>query len=231
VSSSSDELEHFLPAFNRMLLALETGQNGEASRAADDFLRRRPAWEADQLSTEPSIYAYGVKLLAGRMSRADFGKVRADWVALAKVQRDRTGAGTTAASDWSAASAFPAITAADAQEALASLPAIRPLVDPYEASPYLGEPIGRAYLLAGKLDDAVAELSRASSPCAVFDSWGAVLATWATFDLGQALEARGDVSGACAAYARVVARWGTAKPGSRTADKAHAHAGVLGCPR
>jgi serine/threonine-protein kinase len=51
-----------------------------------------------------------------------------------------------------------------------------------------------------------------------------------TLDLGQALEATGDATGACGAYRKVLARWGNAKPKSVTADKARARSKALRCP-
>jgi serine/threonine-protein kinase len=53
----------------------------------------------------------------------------------------------------------------------------------------------------------------------------------AVLDLGRALEQTGDTAGACAAYARVLAKWGTAKPRSITADAAREGVRRLRCPR
>ena len=47
--------------------------------------------------------------------------------------------------------------------------------------------------------------------------------------LGETLEHRGDKAGACAEYARVLQRWGHAKPKSVTANAAREHARSLGC--
>jgi serine/threonine-protein kinase len=47
--------------------------------------------------------------------------------------------------------------------------------------------------------------------------------------LGEALEANGDRGGACAAYAVVLARWGSATLPSVTARKARGRVAALGC--
>ena len=87
--------------------------------------------------------------------------------------------------------------------------------------------IGHVYLLAGKPDVALPYLRRAVAACADFDA--PLTHTRAALDLGIALEAAADTPGACAAYAKVLARWGKAKPRSVTADLARARATKLGC--
>jgi hypothetical protein len=47
--------------------------------------------------------------------------------------------------------------------------------------------------------------------------------------LGELDEQSGDKPSACAHYAKVLDRWGHAKPRSVTADEARAHATKLGC--
>jgi hypothetical protein len=49
--------------------------------------------------------------------------------------------------------------------------------------------------------------------------------------LGDALAAKGDNAGACAAYKVVVDRWAGAKPRSITAEEAKRKAGKLACGR
>ena len=47
--------------------------------------------------------------------------------------------------------------------------------------------------------------------------------------LGQLHEQAGDTAAACARYARVLERWGHARPRSVTADEARMRATKLGC--
>jgi serine/threonine-protein kinase len=55
--------------------------------------------------------------------------------------------------------------------------------------------------------------------------------TWArtVLYLGETDENAGQKDSACASYAKVLERWGHAKPRSVTADEARAHAKALGC--
>ncbi len=114
----------------------------------------------------------------------------------------------------------------DAREALALEP--QPVVFPaLEGALFYGRTLGRTYLLAGRVDDAIAVARQASASCTRID--GFLKQVQATETLGEALEQKGDRDGACAAYATVLARWGHAKPRSVTADAARSHAKKLGC--
>ena len=112
-----------------------------------------------------------------------------------------------------------------------SRPGARLVGDALDFTPYLDEPVGRTALLAGEIDEAIAELTRVSGTCAVLETFTPVFSTWAAFDLGQAFEARSNTTAACAAYGRVLDRWAAAKPSSRTAAKALARVQALGCKR
>jgi len=82
-------------------------------------------------------------------------------------------------------------------------------------------------LLAGKIDEAIPFLRKATTRCvgmlAPFQQTHAHL--W----LGQALETKGDTKGACSAYKVVLDRWGNAKPKSLTADQARVRTTALAC--
>ena len=100
-------------------------------------------------------------------------------------------------------------------------------VPPHPTDLTAAEATGRVYLLAGDAEPALPELRVAARVCPVLDGiWQCVRASE---ELGEALEATGDRAGACAAFARVNAWWGQAKPRSLTADKARKHAKGLGC--
>jgi serine/threonine-protein kinase len=88
--------------------------------------------------------------------------------------------------------------------------------------------VGRAYFLAGRIDESIPHLARASAACnALAKPFEHVQANLL---LGQALESTRDVPGACKAYRAVLSRWGNAKPRSRTADAARARVNALSCP-
>ena len=94
---------------------------------------------------------------------------------------------------------------------------------------------GKAYLLAGRVDEAIPLLRRAAASCTILPrvDFGVTIATifWmrAHVLLGQALETKSDKAGGCAAYRVVMDRWKDAKPRSTTLEKAKARSKALAC--
>jgi serine/threonine-protein kinase len=117
-------------------------------------------------------------------------------------------------------------SAEDAREALAALPAYEPLPR-YRPLTMVEAAAGFTFLLGGRTDEAAAWLRQATKSCRAlaFPLEHTRAHEW----LGQALEAKGDKKGACAAYKVVLDRWGNAKPRSATAERAGARASELGC--
>jgi hypothetical protein len=180
---------------------------------------------------EPTIAIHAARLAAGGISRTQFAKLREEWLAREQKRVGRVGIvnAATEGTRWVFGDALAVMTAENAAAALASLPDAHPLVEASLFSPDMGEPIGRAYLLAGRPEEATSALKRAAGSCAALIGFRPIFATWARFELGKALEARGDAAAACAEYRRVVDRWGAAKPPSRTAAKASARLAALRC--
>jgi serine/threonine-protein kinase len=90
-----------------------------------------------------------------------------------------------------------------------------------------GDAIGRTYLVAGRSAEALPYLRRAASSCGALVDPLAVM--HANVDLGAALEANGDVPGACAAYGRVLDQWASARPKAVTAEHAKRRFVALTC--
>src|SRR5262245_34326403 len=65
--------------------------------------------------------------------------------------------------------------------------------------------VGRMYLLAGRVEEALPFLQPSQRPC-----FGPGTGHTADFALGQALDQKGDKAGACIAYAAVIAAWDNA---------------------
>jgi tetratricopeptide (TPR) repeat protein len=86
--------------------------------------------------------------------------------------------------------------------------------------------LGTVLLRAGRAAEAVPFLERAAHRCDGF--LAPVAQVRATAQLGRALEVTGDRAGACAAYQRVLDRWG-ATARSVTARDARLRATALGC--
>ena len=207
----------FAAMYPHVLLNLELGRRAKAMRIADVYLRERAGLSPSQVSGSLTFQAE--ERAAGVMTQEAFAAARDRWLTQ---DRDNTPALRSIE-----AYARPAETREDANAALAVIPdmrAVRVGLDPYDA-----EPIGRTFALAGRLDDALPYLVMASSSCALLSGTEAMYATRAAFDLGRALEDRGNVPGACAAYQRVLARWGKASPAAQTATKARERARALGC--
>jgi serine/threonine-protein kinase len=233
MTSVSADIFHFIVAYERVLLDLEVGRTADARKVADRYLEQRSAFVADDLSLEPTILIHAARLAAGGLSRPAFDGLRDAWLARddARIKNVGLRAGADAGTRWVLAHALAAQTPKDAEAALAARPDVQPLVDELGLTSDLAQPIGRTYLLAGKVDDAVPFLTKASAACRVLFFSRPMFSTWAAFDLGRALEARSDTSGACAAYGRVLARWGSAKPPSLTAAAARARSAALRCAR
>jgi serine/threonine-protein kinase len=218
--SESDQLTQAL-----ILTYEEMGQNAKAVAAAEDFLKRLPAWTADAPGdSRPVVLA--VLHRAGRISEAEFQAKRDRWVEeeRAKSQPPRASAA------WFDYYAKPARTAAEAREALDALPRFSPfrLEDSdlgFETA--RNQIMGNVYLLAGRPQEAIPYFRRALATCEILDvEYDSMLASE---HLGEALAATGDRKGACEPLQRVLARWGHARPRSVTADRARELSRKLGC--
>jgi len=82
--------------------------------------------------------------------------------------------------------------------------------------------------LAGRGEDARSPLESSIQPCATVLS---DTRHWVRTHLylGELDEQKGDKVAACGHFAKVLERWGHAKPRSVTADEARVHAKGLGC--
>jgi serine/threonine-protein kinase len=200
----------------------EMGQTGRALAVADAYMKRLPAL------TRESDHRFRHIVLRerrryGRMPDADFRAEREAWTKdYASFTHPRF-----ANARWLVFYAEAAASPLDAREALDALPQYSPLPR-FDGFVWDESVMGHVLRLAGRVDEAISHLRRAVATCLdphyIFDQ------TWAAEELGEALEAKGDKDGACAAYAAVLARWGHAKPRSVTADAARARAKKLGCP-
>jgi serine/threonine-protein kinase len=209
-------------------IALESGDTAAARAAAGAFVARSPALvraESQNHGVDLSLYLARVALPDGQAPAA-FEDARRAWIDARKAS------GAYPGSIWDYAYAATALTPSEASAALAALPKYAPLT-PFQTWDTIapgGLPdaeVGRAYLAAGKPDDALPYLRSAVASCNVFAA--PVEHTRAMLNLGIVLE-KTDKDGACAAYQKVIVRWGHAKPRSVTAEEAKRRATALGCP-
>lgn len=249
VQGSSELRRQARPTQIRLELRLETRRHAEATKIAEEFAERARAWQQqvdaitaaarDDLYDEARLYA---------LSR-DTGALSLDaWRMEMKRWRARTQQSSYRDDDrtlWAIAWAMPARDGREAAAAIAVFPGGLPSAEEgasdagqgaASAGPLnfrsAGFPYaftGRALLLAGQLDAAIAYLRRGAKACTALED--PFLHTRTHLWLGQALERRGERSSACVAYGVVLKRWGSAKPRSSTADEARKAARSLGCPR
>jgi serine/threonine protein kinase len=229
VTSAQTELEHVEPVRLLVDTYVEMGDVARAVRVAETFRSRRDAWVATRAYGDSALNNALPELLAmsrrgGAISREAFDAKRSDWLRDAKA----SGSPLWARELWVPAYAAPAETKEEALSALAALPAFAPL-PPARDLTMADAATGKVYLLADRAADALPYLRRAAVTCLALDE--PVAHTRAHWLLGQALEASGDVAGACAAYDVVEQRWGAAIPRSVTGQKARARSRALGCAK
>jgi serine/threonine-protein kinase len=198
----------------------EMGDYARAADVADDYMRRTAGLTKNW---NPWVHAF---LLAAqrrmhRISEAEYRASRDRFFEETKAKGDLLGA-------WLSAYTPAVHSADDAREALAAQPQGLTLPS-FEGDILDAHWLGRTYLLAGRLDDAIPMLRRAVAACPAADYGGFWFHLQAAETLGEALEQKGDKDGACAAYAEILSKWGNAKPRSVSADAARAHAKKLGC--
>jgi len=207
---------------------LEIGDARGAAAAADRFMRRNAAWVQEETSSFQESYAeprlLGAELEGGRISVAEWRDLGAAWE---RKQSRRVLPVQTWALRWG--NAGPAL---DGREALAAAPDAdasgpAPSMDVDALLGIIDAYTGRIHLQAGDPAGALPSLQHASQSCMSFDF--GPLAMRSHWWLGEAQEKLGAPQLACAAYRKVIARWGHAKPVSVVARDAKRRAASLGC--
>jgi serine/threonine-protein kinase len=208
-------------AYSRVLIDLEIGRSAQARQVADAYLRQREGLALSARGYQCPLIMEAAKLAGGETTRAAFGEVRRKWLT--------QNPDAPPVDRWLLAYALPTASREDADAALAAKPDTRPLFNLLALYPTSAEPVGRVYALSGRLDEAIDYLEPASASCQLLQGRHIIFSSWATLELGHALEQRGDKAAACAAYQRVLARWGKALPPSKTATGALERARALDC--
>jgi serine/threonine-protein kinase len=227
VAADRDAAWHSRTALLRAQALVESGRPGDAGRGIQAFLRSYVWMEGStddfSLSRDPTPPGLLAERRAGLLSPEKFEEQRYEWVRA----RMEKASGLYRPFVWLYGYAATSETAQDAEQAFVEQPRFGPI--PHFQM--LGMPdayVGRVYLLAGRVSEALSLLQRAARSClAVFFP---AEHTQVHFVLGQALESLGRREEACWAYGVVLSRWGHAKPRSVTADKARSAARSLGCP-
>jgi serine/threonine protein kinase/tetratricopeptide (TPR) repeat protein len=198
-----------------------TGQSRKRAAVAQDFLKRRGAWTRRTQWDDRTMWALSILLQEGAISPNEFSARRSEWLAGARREH-----GDDPLYEWLQGSLLNIRTEDEARQALAAMAAVpRELLDP-RVSNYPGD-YAVMYALAGRTDEAVPLLRRALSQCWMFSFPGGRAHLQSL--LGQALEKKGDKSGACTEYRQLLDRWGHARPRSVFAEKARERSKALGC--
>jgi serine/threonine-protein kinase len=222
----ADVKPHSEAAWNLVQALVESGRLREAGVAADAFLKKSDLWVLGAM--DAGVYGdWTPRLLdvarrSGVLTKEQWREQRDAWVTRwTKILPGKDDARAALV----AAHVLPVETREDADDAVARLPELLPLTPEWTTN---GDAIlGKAYALAGRYDDAIPHLRRAANACLALEM--PVDVTRASLLLGDALAAKGDPEGACAAYKVVVDRWGAARPRSITAEQAKRGMGKLGC--
>jgi serine/threonine-protein kinase len=228
-ADSPHEDEHAALALMRVSILQEIGQQAEAAREAESFLARRDAWEPNPRSEDWAISRDVTARLLAVMRRA--GVISREEAARRLSERLTAWHGKVAPHVrnflWVHFYAAAAATAEEGREAMAALEQYQP-VPPFKPFVPGDAYIGKAFLLGGRVDEALPALERMAKSCYALRYPMEYLHN--QYLLGQAREAKGDTAGACAAYAGVLDSWKGARPRSVTAELAQGRAKALRCP-
>jgi eukaryotic-like serine/threonine-protein kinase len=215
VPTTAEDYQHFNPLNAMMLAYTETGDRAAAARVASDYLSRRSVWRVPCPMCEAAMTAAAAR--GGRLDRK---------IALARITAafdTEVASGMSPETAWAQTFAFSAQTTPEATDAVAKLDELGVLPQPRW---WMGSS-SRTMFLAGRKEEARPILESLARICS-----GALSAMpWvhSHLYLGELDEEAGDKPSACAHYAKVLERWGHAKPRSVTADEARTRSKRLGC--
>jgi len=210
------EWEHFIPTSAAMLASTEAGDLKGAADLAADYLTRRSAWRDPCWRCEAVMAAAAAR--GGRMDAREAQRRIAQAFDVGSKKWGQPG------DAWAMTYAYAAQTPSEAAMAVAKLDDLG--VTPPSNS-FTGA-TGRALFLGGRGERARTFLEYNTTLCSgVF----AYALNWvhAHLYLGELDEQAGHVESACGHYAKILARWGHAKPRSVTADEVRKRSAKLGC--
>ncbi|WP_394838937.1 serine/threonine protein kinase [Pendulispora rubella] len=219
---SVDSSQRARPFLTRLDLDLELGRTEVAQQVARSFIEASPTWLRhdyyDQaMETTRAMYRTGLIDHAAFLQRRTADEAS---------EIARGGVFASAGIRWLALYVETIVTPEDAELAVANRPQGAPVLDAESREVNVDAQIGRAYLLAGQVDTAIAELTRATKTC---QFWKSIDGVQAHAFYGDALAKKGQKAEACNEYAFVLERWGK-EPRSRSANAARESAIRLGCP-
>ena len=228
VADKQDPFARGLPALRRARLLEELGEVEQAGAVAKDFLQVLPALP-DAVGGDLSIHFLGVAGRTRAIPREEFEKKRAAW--LDRYRKKWTDAGRRTDVEfewiaWSTAYGGEVRSVDDAREARDAMPRSSTKTVESGRWPGMDLNVGRTLVLNGEPEAALAPLRRVAAACHRLDD--PVRPVLAQLFLGKALELAGDIHEARAAYEKVLAAWGNARPTPLTVTAAREGLARLG---
>jgi serine/threonine-protein kinase len=227
LGGSNEQVVHAELIEARIAIDTEIARPAAAGAAARAYLDKRGALSSTgtdddiRMRAETPGFALLAARRAGLITRAELRAERDRFVAL---WRPRLGPGYLPFL-WLDAYAVTVDDEDDAREALDALPSFGGLPRFFYYDP-LQDRVGLTFLLAGRVDEAIPWLEGGARACELPFVTRPIAARLL---LGEAREQKGEKGAACAAYAEVLKRWGSATPRSVTAEEARRRAKALGC--
>ena len=214
VSASPNLSDHFLPASTQVLAYSEAGDMAGAGDVAMDYLARCAAWGQSPMH---EAFMVAAAARAGRLAPTNAER------RIAAAFRTLVTLGGREPDAWLMTYAWSTDTPREARAAISVLDQIHaPLPPNFQSAK------ARTFFLAGRGELASPILEKLTRWCSL-----ELMNTrnWAQSHLylGELDEQKGDTAGACDHYAKVLARWGHARPRSVTADEARARSKAIGC--
>ncbi len=234
--ATADAWDRAQPARVRMNVLLEQDKREEAADVAEDFLGRAQGFTPYPFAPDQTFGFYEPLYRAKRIPPSELAAQREKWLDAERARlstgRDEAREEDDAREDknawplWMVAWGALVETREEANDALAHLPPERLLPQGDRRSSVLDFNLGKTLVLAGRANDALPRLQRATETCSSFDDGMRVVR--GLFYLGQAYEAKGELAAARASYGKVLAAW--PKTDARTTKSARARLRALGGP-
>jgi serine/threonine protein kinase len=207
------------PEIERAQILEETG-DGPALRSLVASLRAHVgAWSTAPESTE-SIVVSGYERRTGAITAAELRARRDEWMRARAEARRGDGSLREPFWDWIVAYGAMVDGREDALQALQVLAGIGPVPSSALIDPSASAALGRVYVLAERYADALPLLRFATQTCNALAE--PIARTRALYDLTLALARTGALVEMRPIRAALLARWGSARPRSTTAEKVRA---------
>ncbi|MBL9028070.1 MAG: protein kinase [Myxococcales bacterium] len=212
VAEKQDQFSRGLPALRRARLLEELGEAQQAGEVAKEFLSVLPALP-DAIGGDMSIHFLGVAARTRAIERKDYEEKRAAWLDRYRKKWLAAGRRTDVEFEWiawSTAYGGEVRSVDDAREARDAMPRSSTRAVESGRWPGMDLNVGRTLVLNGEPAAALAPLRRVAAACHRLDE--PMRPVLAQLYLGKALELAGDIQEARAAYEKVLAAWGKARP-------------------